>query len=143
MAGANSDWITQLHFAFQDPDFLFLVMEYVPGGDLLKLLYKEDSLEEQKTKFYIAECVLAIDTIHKLGYAHRDIKPDNVLIDKTGHIKLTDFGSCTKVDAEGLVVTPFFFFFQSLFSPSFFFFFYSLDLDLCWSDSLCHSCGDP
>ena len=103
MAGANSDWITQLQFAFQDPDFLFLVMEYVPGGDLLKLLYKEDSLDEQRTKFYIAECVLAIDTIHKLGYAHRDIKPDNVLIDRTGHIKLTDFGSCTKVDAEGLV----------------------------------------
>jgi serine/threonine protein kinase len=71
MAGSNSDWITQLHFAFQDADYLFLVMEYIPGGDLLKLLYKEETLDEEKARFYIAECVLAIDTIHQLGYAHR------------------------------------------------------------------------
>lgn len=71
MAGVNSEWIVKLHFAFQDAEFLYLVMEYVPGGDLLKLLYKEEVLDETRTKFYIAECVMAIEDMHRLGYAHR------------------------------------------------------------------------
>ena len=71
---------------------MFLVMEYSPGGDLMSLLIKKDILTEEEAKFYTAELILAIESIHKLDCIHRDIKPDNVLIDKTGHIKLSDFG---------------------------------------------------
>lgn len=67
-------------------------MEYLPGGDLMNLLIKKDILTENEARFYIAELILAIEEIHKLDCIHRDIKPDNVLIDKTGHIKLSDFG---------------------------------------------------
>lgn len=69
-------------------------MEYLPGGDLMTLLMKKDILTEDEAKFYIAESILAVDAVHKLNYIHRDLKPDNVLIDRNGHIKLTDFGLC-------------------------------------------------
>ena len=69
-------------------------MEYLPGGDLMTLLMKKDILTEEEAKFYIAESILAVDAVHKLNYIHRDLKPDNVLIDRNGHIKLTDFGLC-------------------------------------------------
>lgn len=75
-------------------------MDYYVGGDLLTLLAKFDEpLPEKMVKFYIAEMILAIDSVHKLGYVHRDVKPDNVLLDLKGHIKLGDFGSCLKVCA--------------------------------------------
>lgn len=97
-------WITNLHYAFQDENFLYLVMDYYCGGDLLTLLTKfEEGLPEELAKFYIAEMVLAISSLHKLGYVHRDIKPDNVLIDLSGHIVLADFGSCLKLQDDGTV----------------------------------------
>ncbi|XP_025830500.1 serine/threonine-protein kinase Genghis Khan isoform X3 [Agrilus planipennis] len=97
-------WITHLHYAFQDENNLYLVMDYYCGGDLLTLLSKfEDRLPEDMAKFYIAEMVLAIDSIHNLGYVHRDIKPDNVLLDANGHIRLADFGSCLKLNEDGMV----------------------------------------
>jgi serine/threonine kinase 38 len=61
----------------------------------MTLLMKKDILSEDVTRFYIAESTLAIDSIHKLGFIHRDIKPDNLLLDSRGHIKLSDFGLCT------------------------------------------------
>jgi serine/threonine protein kinase len=67
-------------------------MEYCPGGDLMNLLIEKDVLTEEEAKFYLAELVLSIESIHKLDCIHRDIKPDNILIDATGHIKLSDFG---------------------------------------------------
>lgn len=67
-------------------------MEYLPGGDLMNLLIKKDILSEEESRFYMGEMVLAIETVHKLNYIHRDLKPDNVLLDANGHIKLTDFG---------------------------------------------------
>jgi serine/threonine kinase 38 len=73
-------------------------MEYLPGGDLMTLLQKKDILSENETKFYIAELALAIDSVHKLKYIHRDLKPDNILIDKKGHIKLSDFGLCKNAE---------------------------------------------
>ncbi|XP_059087809.1 serine/threonine-protein kinase MRCK beta-like isoform X3 [Tigriopus californicus] len=97
-------WITNLHYAFQDETNLYLVMDYYCGGDLLTLLSKfEDRLPEEMAKFYIVEMVLAIDSIHNLRYVHRDIKPDNVLLDANGHIRLADFGSCLRLAADGTV----------------------------------------
>ena len=97
-------WITNLHYAFQDETNLYLVMDYYCGGDLLTLLSKfEDRLPEDMAKFYIVEMILAIDSIHRLRYVHRDIKPDNVLLDANGHIRLADFGSCLRLSADGTV----------------------------------------
>ena len=79
-------------------------MDYYCGGDLLTLLSKfEDRLPEEMARFYIAEMILAIDSIHRLRYVHRDIKPDNVLLDANGHIRLADFGSCLKLAEDGTV----------------------------------------
>uniref|UniRef100_A0A1X7VNS0 non-specific serine/threonine protein kinase n=1 Tax=Amphimedon queenslandica TaxID=400682 RepID=A0A1X7VNS0_AMPQE len=97
----NRDWITKLHYAFQDKNNLYFVMDYYLGGDVLTLLSKfEDRLTEDMVKFYASEMILAIHSIHDLGYVHRDIKPDNVLIGKDGHIRLADFGSCLKMDSN-------------------------------------------
>lgn len=97
-------WITNLHYAFQDDTNLYLVMDYYCGGDLLTLLSKFlDRLPEEMAKFYITEMVLAISSIHDLGYVHRDIKPDNVLLDANGHIRLADFGSCLRLSEDGTV----------------------------------------
>lgn len=79
-------------------------MDYYCGGDLLTLLSKfEDRLPEDMAKFYIAEMILAIASIHKLKYVHRDIKPDNLVLDVSGHIRLADFGSCLKLGTDGTV----------------------------------------
>ena len=92
MSRVKSPWIVELKASFQEDDYLYLVMEYLPGGDFMNLLIKKDILSEDEARFYTAELILAIESIHKLDCIHRDIKPDNVLIDKTGHIKLSDFG---------------------------------------------------
>jgi serine/threonine kinase 38 len=70
------------------------LQEYLPGGDLMTVLMKYDILSEEQTRFYIAETALAIWSVHQLNYVHRDLKPDNILIDKEGHIRLSDFGLC-------------------------------------------------
>eukprot|EP01117_Protostelium_nocturnum_P016795 TRINITY_DN671_c0_g1_i1.p1 TRINITY_DN671_c0_g1~~TRINITY_DN671_c0_g1_i1.p1 ORF type:complete len:498 (-),score=212.91 TRINITY_DN671_c0_g1_i1:219-1712(-) len=92
---SENPWITRLYFSFQDPQYLYLIMEFVPGGDMMTHLIKYDTFSEDHTRFFIAETILAIGSIHKLNYIHRDIKPDNLLLDKQGHIKLSDFGLCT------------------------------------------------
>ena len=92
LSKVNSPWIVKLKASFQEGDFLYLVMEYLPGGDLMGLFVARDILTEDEARFYICEMILAIDSIHELNCIHRDIKPDNVLIGKDGHIKLTDFG---------------------------------------------------
>ncbi|THV08531.1 kinase-like protein [Dendrothele bispora CBS 962.96] len=95
LAESNSPWVVQLFYSFQDPSYLYLIMEFLPGGDLMTMLIKYDTFSEDVTRFYMAECVLAIEAVHKLGFIHRDIKPDNILIDKEGHVKLSDFGLST------------------------------------------------
>ncbi|XP_012273946.1 rho-associated protein kinase 2 [Orussus abietinus] len=102
MAHANSQWIVQLHFAFQDQKYLYMVMDYMPGGDLVNLMSNYD-VPEKWAKFYCAEVVLALDAIHLMGFVHRDVKPDNMLLDKYGHLKLADFGTCMRMDSDGLV----------------------------------------
>ena len=67
-------------------------MEWVPGGDLLRLLIERDIFTESETRFYVSELILAVEDMHRMHYIHRDIKPDNILIDSQGHLKLTDFG---------------------------------------------------
>uniref|UniRef100_A0A671QQF1 non-specific serine/threonine protein kinase n=1 Tax=Sinocyclocheilus anshuiensis TaxID=1608454 RepID=A0A671QQF1_9TELE len=88
--------------AFQDEKYLYLVMEFMPGGDLVTLTSNYD-IPEEWARFYTAEVVLALDAIHSLGFIHRDIKPDNMLLDCNGHLKLADFGTCMKMDSSGMV----------------------------------------
>jgi protein-serine/threonine kinase len=78
--------------SFQDLANLYLVMEYMPGGDFLGLLIRENILSEPVAKFYIAEMILCIEEAHSLQCIHRDIKPDNFLVSASGHLKISDFG---------------------------------------------------
>ena len=88
----NNIWITQLSFSFIDNAYLYLIMDYCPGGDLMGYLISRDTLEEKEARFYLAELILCVDSLHKMNCIHRDLKPDNILIGRDGHIKLSDFG---------------------------------------------------
>ncbi|KAI8120196.1 Citron Rho-interacting kinase [Lucilia cuprina] len=103
MSKRCSEWITNLQYAFQDNEHLYLVMEYLPGGDLLSLMSRHGPFDEPWTRFYLAELTLAIHALHEMGYVHRDIKPENILIDRFGHIKLADFGNAAALDRDGHV----------------------------------------
>ncbi|KAL3642906.1 hypothetical protein CASFOL_013721 [Castilleja foliolosa] len=102
LAEVGSNYIVKLYCSFQDAEYLYLVMEYLPGGDIMTLLMREDTLTETVARFYIAQTVLAIESIHKHHYVHRDIKPDNLLLDKNGHMRLSDFGLCKPLDCSNL-----------------------------------------
>ncbi|XP_030576916.1 rho-associated protein kinase 2-like isoform X2 [Archocentrus centrarchus] len=102
MAFSNSPWVVQLCCAFQDNRHLYMVMEFMPGGDLVTLTMNYD-IPEKWARFYTAEVVLALDALHSMGFIHRDIKPDNMLLDQYGHLKLADFGTCMKMDSTGMV----------------------------------------
>ncbi|CCF60508.1 hypothetical protein KAFR_0K01540 [Kazachstania africana CBS 2517] len=88
----RSEWLVKLLYAFQDPESLFLAMEFVPGGDFRTLLINTRYLKSAHARFYISEMFCSVNALHELGYTHRDLKPENFLIDAKGHIKLTDFG---------------------------------------------------
>lgn len=96
-ADDENSWLTVLNYSFTDDSHLYMVMEFLPGGDLMSLLMKEDTFSEPVTRFFMAEAAHAISAVHALGYIHRDIKPDNMLLDARGHLKLTDLGLCKKV----------------------------------------------
>ncbi|KAK7831780.1 putative serine/threonine-protein kinase ndra [Quercus suber] len=102
LAEVDSNCIVKLYCSFQDDEFLYLIMEYLPGGDMMTLLMRKDTLTENEARFYVAETVLAIESIHKHNYIHRDIKPDNLLLDKHGHLRLSDFGLCKPLDYSTL-----------------------------------------
>merc|ERR1719433_1830815 len=92
LAAADNTWLVRLLFSFQDDTWLYLVMQYCAGGDLMTILMREDILTEEQTRFYMSELAMAIASVHDLKFVHRDLKPDNVLISNAGHIKLSDFG---------------------------------------------------
>ncbi|KAI5572075.1 hypothetical protein BDE02_11G137200 [Populus trichocarpa] len=100
LAEVDSTCIVKLYCSFQDDEYLYLIMEYLPGGDMMTLLMRKDTLTEDEARFYVGQTVLAIESIHKHNYIHRDIKPDNLLLDKNGHMKLSDFGLCKPLDSS-------------------------------------------
>ncbi|XP_042477060.1 serine/threonine-protein kinase tricornered-like isoform X1 [Macadamia integrifolia] len=100
LAEVDSRCIVKLFYSFQDSEFLYLIMEYLPGGDIMTLLMRADVLSEDVSRFYIAESILAIHSIHQHNYIHRDIKPDNLILDRNGHLKLSDFGLCKPLDCK-------------------------------------------
>ncbi|OAE31378.1 hypothetical protein AXG93_3789s1190 [Marchantia polymorpha subsp. ruderalis] len=102
LAEVDSNCIVKLYCSFQDDEYLYLIMEYLPGGDMMTLLMRKDTLTEDEARFYVGQAVLAIESIHKHNYIHRDIKPDNLLLDKEGHMKLSDFGLCKPLDCSNL-----------------------------------------
>lgn len=92
VASENSRWVVPLIASFQDNNNLYLVMEYMMGGDFLGLLLREDILDENVAKWYLAEMILCIEEAHRMNWIHRDVKPDNFLITASGHLKISDFG---------------------------------------------------
>lgn len=98
LARADNPWIVELKYSFQDEKYLYLVMEYLAGGDLMTLLMKKDILTEGEAKYYTAQMVASVESVHMMGYVHRDLKPDNILLDREGRIKISDFGLCKRAD---------------------------------------------
>uniref|UniRef100_A0ABK0LMU5 Ribosomal protein S6 kinase n=1 Tax=Rattus norvegicus TaxID=10116 RepID=A0ABK0LMU5_RAT len=97
----NHPFIVKLHYAFQTEGKLYLILDFLRGGDVFTRLSKEVLFTEEDVKFYLAELALALDHLHRLGIVYRDLKPENILLDEIGHIKLTDFGlSKESVDQE-------------------------------------------
>uniref|UniRef100_A0A8C9WUR6 non-specific serine/threonine protein kinase n=1 Tax=Scleropages formosus TaxID=113540 RepID=A0A8C9WUR6_SCLFO len=97
----NHPFIVKLHYAFQTEGKLYLILDFLRGGDLFTRLSKEVMFTEEDVKFYLAELALALDHLHSLGIIYRDLKPENILLDEDGHIKLTDFGlSKESIDHE-------------------------------------------
>ena len=85
-------FLVSAHFSFQSEDKVFLILDYVSGGNMLERIREEDYFNEDRARLYAAEASLALGYLHKIGYIYRDMKSDNVLIGSDGHIKITDFG---------------------------------------------------
>jgi protein-serine/threonine kinase len=88
---AQHPFIVTLHWCWHEKDAIYFIMDYCEGGDLFELLRKYKKLPEKSVQFYCAEVLVALEYLHSLGYVYRDLKPENVLIDLDGHIKLADF----------------------------------------------------
>lgn len=91
-AAARNPWVVRLYVSFQDEHYLYMVMEYMPAGDMISWLCEKGMFDLESTRFYIAELCVAVASVHAMYFVHRDIKPDNILFAADGHIKLSDFG---------------------------------------------------
>jgi serine/threonine protein kinase len=92
VASERARWIVPLVASFQDTNNLYLVMDYMVGGDFLGLLIRRNILSEEVTRWYVSEMILCVEEAHRLRWIHRDVKPDNFLISASGHLKISDFG---------------------------------------------------
>ncbi|KAJ8048067.1 Serine/threonine-protein kinase greatwall [Holothuria leucospilota] len=111
LAMARSPFVVHLFYSIQSTHYVYLIMEYMVGGDLKSLLHLFGFLDTDVALIYTAEVVLALEYLHQRGIIHRDLKPDNMLVGKDGHLKLTDFG-LSRIDLnqgqgpKDLMVTP-------------------------------------
>lgn len=92
----TNPFIVKLHYAFQTPDKLYFVLDFVNGGELFSHLRREKKFTEWRAKFYAAEIILALECLHDNNIIYRDLKPENILLDSSGHVKITDFGLSKK-----------------------------------------------
>ena len=92
MKDLNHPFVVNLYFAFQNRNYLYLVIDYCSGGDLAQLIKDQCRLDEKTARFYLAETLLSLEYLHSKGIVYRDLKPSNILLDSDGHIKMTDFG---------------------------------------------------
>ena len=99
LARIQSPFIVNLKYSFQSPDKLYLVLAFVNGGELFHHLQTEGCFSEERSKFYAAELLTALECLHNYDVIYRDLKPENILLDYTGHIALCDFGLC-KLDMK-------------------------------------------
>lgn len=99
-------FILTLHYAFQEPNNIYLILDYCPNGDLLDLIQRKRKLDEQTARFYLAEVILALEYLHAQDIIYRDLKPSNILLDEQGHVKLADFGLAKEnVNNQNLAMT--------------------------------------
>eukprot|EP00347_Sterkiella_histriomuscorum_P012596 403367961 len=88
----TSPFLVNMHYAFQTEEKLYMVMDFLNGGELFYHLNKEKKFNEERIQFHVAEIILALETLHSAGIIYRDLKPENILLDSEGHVRLTDFG---------------------------------------------------
>lgn len=105
MAELDSPWIVFLKESFYDDRFLYFICEYIPGGDLMGALMKQHKFSEDTTRFFIGEIVMAVHSLHRSGFIHRDVKPDNVMLCEDGHVKLTDFGLSVPIERTAMDIS--------------------------------------
>ena len=96
LSNMNSPYIVNIHFAFQDKENLYLVMDFLSGGDLRFHISRHKKFSEEQTRFFICGLILALEYIHSNNIIHRDIKPENLVLEKNGYLRVTDFGVAMK-----------------------------------------------
>merc|ERR1712137_696036 len=98
-------FIVKLNYAFQTEDKLYMVLDYINGGELFFHLKKEGKFSEERVQLYTAEIALALSHLHSLGIVYRDLKPENILVDNNGHICITDFGLSKEISPDEVTHT--------------------------------------